>query len=226
MWEVVVRPRRRSLGIEVEPDGGVVFAIPADADPGAVADAVRSRLPRLALEVRRRQERTAEPVKELVGGSSFAYLGRRHRLKPVAAGAVRPVRLYRGWLELSRQETVQDGAARIAEWYTERGDRWLAARAVSLATRIGVPGTQVVARDLGHRWGACVTAGPITVHWAVMQLPPPLIDLVLVHELCHLREPGHGPAFRREVRLALPGADERERWFAEEEPHLWRGAVR
>ncbi len=224
-WEVVVRPSRRTLGIEVAPDGGVLFAVPAGADARAVADAVRSRLPRLAVEVRRRRERTAEPVKELVGGTGFAYLGRRHRLRVVPAGAARPVRLYRGWLELARQNTVEEGSRRIAEWYTERGNRWLAARVAPLATRIGVTATEVVARDIGHRWGACAIAGPITVHWAVMQLPPALVDLVLVHELCHLREPGHGPAFRREVRLALPGADERERWFAEEEPQLWRGAV-
>ncbi|MEU2868460.1 YgjP-like metallopeptidase domain-containing protein [Streptomyces olivoreticuli] len=50
--------------------------------------------------------------------------------------------------------------------------------------------------------------------------------LVLVHELCHLRVPGHGAAFWREVRLALADADRHARWFAEEEPRLWRGAVR
>ncbi|MFJ2441841.1 YgjP-like metallopeptidase domain-containing protein [Streptomyces sp. NPDC087658] len=53
-----------------------------------------------------------------------------------------------------------------------------------------------------------------------------MVDLVLVHELCHLRAAGHGAAFRREVRLTLPDADALERWFADEEPHLWRGAVR
>jgi predicted metal-dependent hydrolase len=58
-----------------------------------------------------------------------------------------------------------------------------------------------------------------------MQLPAPLVDLVLVHELCHLRVPGHGAAFRREVRLALPDALALERRFEQEEPLLWRGAV-
>ncbi|MFJ2115167.1 MULTISPECIES: hypothetical protein [unclassified Streptomyces] len=44
--------------------------------------------------------------------------------------------------------------------------------------------------------------------------------------MCHLRAAGHGAAFRREVRLTLPDADALERWFADEPPHLWRGAVR
>jgi predicted metal-dependent hydrolase len=227
LWQVVVRPRRRTLGIEVAEEGDVVFAVPADADPQAVAEAVRTRLPRLADEVRRRRKRsTAEPVKELVGGACFAYLGRRYRLKPVQAGEGRRVRLHRGWLELPQPDTVREGAQRIADWYTECGVRWLAARMPPLAARIGVSATAVAARDMGRRWGACAPSGAITVHWAVMQLPPLLVDLVLVHELCHLRVSGHGPDFRREVRLALPDADIREKWFDQEEPQLWRGAAR
>jgi predicted metal-dependent hydrolase len=225
-WQVVVRPRRRTLGIEVASDGGVLFAVPGDADPAAVAAAVRSRLPRLAKEVRNRQERPSEPVKEFVGGASFAYLGNRYRLKPVSAGEGRRVRLHRGWLELPRPDSAENGARLIAEWYAVCGSRWLSVRMPPLASRVGVSPHAVVAKDLGRRWGAREKDGSIRIHWAVMQLPPTLVDLVLIHELCHLRVPGHGAAFRREVRLALPDADERERWFAQEEHHLWRGASR
>lgn len=44
-WELVVRPRRRTLGIDVAADGGVRFAVPPDADPREVADAVRPGCP-------------------------------------------------------------------------------------------------------------------------------------------------------------------------------------
>ncbi|MDJ0379491.1 SprT family zinc-dependent metalloprotease [Streptomyces sp. G-G2] len=226
IWRVVSRPRRRTLGIEVTPDGEVVFAVPADAEPRAVADAVRSRLPRLAEEVRRRRLRPAEPVKELVGGSSFAYLGRRYRLLPVPVGEGAGVRLRAGWLELPGPDTPDAGARALAGWYTERGQRWLAARMAPIALRIGVRPTRIIVDDLGTRWGACHPGGLITVHWAVMQLPVDLIEFVLVHELCHMREPGHGPAFRCEMGLALPDYEAREAWFTEEEPFLWRGAVR
>lgn len=227
-WRVEVRPRRRTLGIEVARDGSVVFAVPEGAEPQAVAEAVRTRLPRLADEVARRA-RTEEPVKELIGGTSFSYLGRRYRLRtvePPTGGARAEVRLRQGWLELPAPADALEGARLIAQWYTVRGTRWLAARTPPLATRIGVSPTAVAVDDLGPHWGSCGPKGVITVHWAVMQLPPVLIDLVLAHELVHLDVPGHGAAFRRRVRLALPDAEERERWFAAEEPQLWRGAVR
>ncbi|MFI1334515.1 M48 family metallopeptidase [Streptomyces sp. NPDC020845] len=227
-WRVVVRPRRRTLGIDVAPNGDVVFSVPGDADPDAVAAAVRSRLPRLAEEVRRRQASAVEPVKKLVSGTEFRYLGRRYRLKRVrtgADGAVPDVRLHQGWLELAWPVDAAEGGRRITEWYTARGNRWLAARMPPLAKRIGVSPTGVVARDTGDRWGACGPDGLIAVHWAVLQLAPALVDVVLAHELIHLTVPGHGARFRYRRRLALPDFDDREKWFADEVGRLWRGAV-
>ncbi|WNI29071.1 YgjP-like metallopeptidase domain-containing protein [Streptomyces sp. ITFR-6] len=232
-WQVVVRLRRRTLGIEVDESGDVLFAVPPNADPAAVARAVRTRLPRLAREVRDRRARPDEPAKELVGGTGSNYLGRRHRLRLLPAGEGGRVRLYRSWLELPRPRTADEGARRIAQWYEACGTRWLAGRLSSYASRIthhasrvGLPAPRVEARDLGPKWGALGQDRDIAVHWAVLQLPPSLVDLVLVHELCHLRAPGHGVAFRRQVRLVLPDAEEREKLFADAEPVLWRGAVR
>ncbi|MEU8778968.1 YgjP-like metallopeptidase domain-containing protein [Streptomyces sp. NPDC048606] len=225
-WRVEVRPRRRTLGIEVTAEGEVVFAVPTDADPVAVASAVRSRLPRLAAEVHRRRARPAEPVKELVGGSSFAYLGRRYRLRPVPDGPGARVRLIAGWLELPAPATPGAGAEALARWYEDRGRGWLASRAPAVALRLGVQPAEVAVQDLGHRWGACTPGGVIRVHWAVMQLPASLVEFVLVHELCHLKDSGHGREFRRQMSLALSDFEQRETWFEKEEPFLWRGAIR
>ncbi len=224
-WQVVVRPRRKTLGIEIQEDGGVLFAVPSDADPQAVAEAVRSRLPRLADEVERRRRGGGEPVKELVGGASFAYLGRRHRLKIVPAEPGGLVRLHQGWLELPDSGSAGQNARLIAEWYTARGSRWAVARAAPLAERTGVTLGEVSVRDLGEHWGACESDGSIALHWALMQLPPTLVDLVLVHELTHLKVSAHGAAFRHRMRMVLADLEALERCFAEAEPVLWRGAV-
>lgn len=224
-WEVVVRPRRRTLGIEIREDGGVLFAVPPDADPQQVAAAVRSRLPRIASEVDRRRRGGGEPRKELVSGASFAYLGRRHRLRVVPAEPGARVRLHQGWLELPRRDSAREDARLIADWYTARGTEWMTTRIRPLAAQAGVPSRDVVVRDLKERWGACDPDGTITAHWALMQLPPALVDLVLVHELTHLTVPAHGPAFRRRMRLVLGRLDDLERRFALAEPELWRGAV-
>ncbi len=42
---------------------------------------------------------------------------------------------------------------------------------------------------------SCSRAGNINLNLNLIRLPEPLCDYVLLHELCHLKEPNHGPRF-------------------------------
>ena len=51
-----------------------------------------------------------------------------------------------------------------------------------------------------HRWGSCTPArGSIRLSARLRGMPEWVVAAVLVHELAHLLESGHGPAFRRLV---------------------------
>ena len=70
-------------------------------------------------------------------------------------------------------------------------------------------------RDLKNRWASCGSDGVINVHWATIQLPPSVIDYVLVHELVHLREPHHTPEFWTKIERVLPVFAATKQWLAE-----------
>lgn len=74
----------------------------------------------------------------------------------------------------------------------------LSARAAALASRHRLP-TPASIRWVDNqrlRWGSCTPAdGAIRVSSRIAGFPEWVLDYVIVHELAHLREPGHGPAF-------------------------------
>jgi predicted metal-dependent hydrolase len=66
----------------------------------------------------------------------------------------------------------------------------------------------------------------VVFHWATIQLPPDLLDLVVVHELVHLVVPHHDDEFRRRLTIALPEAVALESRLAEEGRRVWMGDLR
>ena len=86
---------------------------------------------------------------------------------------------------------------------------WLRQRIAPWAQRMGTKAAALRVMPLGYRWGSCSADGTVHFHWATMQLPPDLIDYVLVHELAHVRHPDHGTEFWRTVDRAMPGYEVR-----------------
>jgi predicted metal-dependent hydrolase len=78
----------------------------------------------------------------------------------------------------------------------------LAARAAELATRYRLPQPRSVAWTDRQRarWGSCSPGtGAIRVSRRLSEWPSWVLDYVLVHELAHLVEPNHSPAFHQLV---------------------------
>ncbi len=84
-------------------------------------------------------------------------------------------------------------------------------------------GTGFEIANLGYKWGSTLPSGRVRIHWATMQLRPRLVEYVLAHELAHLREPNHGPAFWQALGRAMPDFEQRKSALAEVGTSIWMG---
>lgn len=75
---------------------------------------------------------------------------------------------------------------------------------------MGVKAQKLVYRNMTSRWGSCQPAtGRICINVRLALYPPECLEYVVVHELCHLLERGHGPAFQALMTRYLPDWKER-----------------
>ena len=61
-------------------------------------------------------------------------------------------------------------------------------------------------RNQRGRWGSCSARKNINFNYRILDLPAELRDYVVVHEMCHLKELHHGPAFWSLMELVIPHA--------------------
>ena len=86
-------------------------------------------------------------------------------------------------------------------------------RAAYFADRIGVRYGRITIRHQHTRWGSCSARGNLNFNCLIMLMPQEIIDYVIVHELCHLIEMNHSPAFWARVAAVLPDYQTRVRWL-------------
>ena len=76
---------------------------------------------------------------------------------------------------------------------------------------MGLVPTGVKITAARKRYGSCSGKNSLCFSCFLMEKPEAAIDLVVVHELCHIREKNHGPRFYALLAQYLPDYKERQK---------------
>lgn len=221
------RTRRRTIGLTVYPGGRLRVHAPRHAPREAIMRVLHDRE---AWILRKMSELAAIPPREAPvweEGMTVPLLGRELRLvvetRPVGGGkggGAAPtrracvhlsrgtLRVYPGPLDTTATAPGSTLQRLVLAWYRERACQVFAHRLAVLRrdpriAALGRPGTLGV-RRMRRRWGSCFRDGRITLNIELLAEPLPLVDYVIVHELCHLREHNHSPRFYRLMDEVMP----------------------
>ena len=221
----VVHTERQTLGIHVHPSRRVEVRAPLDAEPETVRDRVRRRA-RWILRHQRRFASLVQPPteKEYRSGETHRYLGRQYRLKIIpigedqSEGASKPgerVRLAGRYFEVYTAKPDDPAHTRslLEQWYRRKAERHLRERFAQGCARMkkyGITAAPVMIRKMNKRWGSCTPAGRVILNPRLILAPTACIDYIIMHELCHLKHPHHGPAFYEFLSRVMPDWEERK----------------
>jgi predicted metal-dependent hydrolase len=107
----------------------------------------------------------------------------------------------------------QDDPAAIERWLRRAAREEITPRAHRAAAALGVEVARVTIRDPRTRWGSCSSNGSLSFSWRLVLAPEDVLDYVVWHEVCHLREMNHSPRYWALVARHCPGYEEPRRWL-------------
>ena len=210
----VVFSARTTLAINVYPEGRVSVRAPHGSDLETIAALVQKRAGWIIKQQQRFRSYAPPTVfpREYVSGESYRYLGRQYRLK-VRDGTPEQLALGRSDLFVTVRDRDPQRVQRLLErWYRAEAQRIFAERLHACWPRVaplGVAVPTLTIRRMKTRWGSCGRNGRILLNLRLIQAPIDLIDYVLVHEVCHLKEHNHSTRYYALLDTAMP--DWRER---------------
>lgn len=216
------RVRRRSIGFVVGPDGLEVRA-PKWVTLKEVELGLQERgewVLRKWAEVQERQKNIRQI--EWVDGASLDYLGSAIHLR--LSPEVGRSELHEGG-ELKLALPLNAEASQIRDavqaWLMREARELFQLRLNFFAPQMGVQWRKLSLSNAGSRWGSARIDGAIRLNWRLIHLKPEAIDYVVVHELAHLREMNHSPAFWKVVAEILPDHVERRKALQKENLANW-----
>jgi predicted metal-dependent hydrolase len=142
------------------------------------------------------------------------------QMRLIQVGAGRAVRLEQYDLFVPPGD---DKAARRVQAFlkTMARDR-LAEASEKYANLLGRPFNKISLRDTRSRWGSCTTDGNLMYSWRLILAPVAVLEYVAAHEVSHLSEMNHSPAFWAEVARLMPGYQAPRKWLKQHGSELHR----
>jgi predicted metal-dependent hydrolase len=209
--EVSVRwsRRRRSIGLKVTADGRLLVMAPQGASEEVIYQVVAQHRDWIDRKLAAARQAWAP----LQAAGQVFFLGQSYHLA-LSRGQPERVEMARKAIRVS----LADGKALwplLQQWYRRQAEQVLPERVRHFAGRLGQQVQQVELRDWKRRWGECQPGwgGLLRFNWRLIMLPLKIVDYVVVHELAHLRQPGHQARFWQLVAEILPDYAHRRFWL-------------
>lgn len=220
--------QRETVGIAVDPKDGVIVTVPEGVTDDKINEIVKKRAGWIIEKQEEIKEINGPPLeKEFLSGEKLPYLGRRYRLKlinndntgynVVLKYGKFSVKIPTDLNGSEQRKMVRDN---LLQWYYEHAESKLKERVKRYKHQVGVEPNSVKVKHQQKRWGSCTKNKELLYNWRIIMAPMSIVDYIVVHELCHLKEKNHTDRFWRMVKSVIPDYQDRKEWLRVNGPSL------
>lgn len=101
------------------------------------------------------------------------------------------------------------------DWLIFYGTNIIKERINIYSQKLNISPNKVKVKKQNTTWGTCSSLGNIYINYMILLAPIDIVDYVVVHELCHLKEMNHSKKFWDLVESIIPDYKLKKQWLKE-----------
>ena len=213
---LVTYKNMKNISVRIKPPHGEVAVSAPLFTPEHVIVDFLNRMHGWILTRRKEVRRRSAPTQSLATGARVPLWGSwRHVV--VEDAPRESARVVHTDVHIQRPTGDDDAAWRAMDaLYRRETGPLVTAMLEAWEPRVGRSSTQVRLKRMTSRWGSCQpTTGAMTFNTMLAKYRAEALEYVVVHELVHLWEPGHGPGFTSRMSAHLPDWPRRRQMLRE-----------
>lgn len=204
----LVRSMRRTISLSVKPDGSLEVKAPHLVPMPVIHRFIREKQDWIK-KARERMSESRPREHAFIEGEHFLLLGETYGLHLTDGNSVTTL----GKQLFFPRRFMVSGKQEMRKWYVKQARKTIEPMMRRWGEKIGVSYNAVSIRDAYTRWGSCSTSGTISFSWRLIMAPLPVVEYVVIHELCHVRHHDHSHAFWNEVFRYCPQYRTHRTWL-------------
>ncbi len=204
----ILRSHRRTIALVITRDARLVVRAPLQTTMAEIETLVERKQNWITTKLAQAQQRQGlHRMNPFSDGELFRYKGQQYPL--TITTNERSIRLNDHHI-LFPERLLANPERAMIYWYAHEALRTVAERAQYYSETYGFRHTGITVTGARTRWGSCSQANRLCFSWRLILTPEPVIDYVVVHELCHTVEKNHSARFWNRVGAILPDYKERK----------------
>lgn len=195
----LLKSKRKTIAITIDLNGNIVVKAPMRANKNDVDYFLREKQDWIQKHVAIQKENAEKRADNLKGKlETLTYLGKEY---PVLNKEPYGFDTKCFTFPDLPFEQLRSG---IIIFYKNEAKKLLDEKVAYYSRMVGVNPTSVKINSAKTRWGSCSAKGSLNFSWKLILAEESVVDYVVVHELCHLKQMNHSNLFWAEVQKVVP----------------------
>ncbi len=209
--------KRKTMEIGIKPPDLVRVVAPIGYSEDFIIERVKSKASWIVQKLFELKEVECKDIKkEYVDGELFMYLGIDYPLQIVMDHHIKKpeVKIYEGKLYITthtKDESILKKA--MEQWYRDKTLEEVLERASYFQHFFTMKPLQIKVKEQKKRWASCSSKRVLLFNWRCIMAPTPILDYIVVHEMCHMLHMNHAKVFWDLVQSIIPDHKERKEWL-------------